>query len=164
MKKGSWFAALGLCGLVGLAGCSFLGNQGPPFLHWEPQLSPDGTTLVYESEVENSLELFTRDVNTGVEIRLTDNSDDDWSPSWSPEGDRVVFASSRDKNADIYIVTIDSLAEQRVTTSDADDINPCWGVDGRIYFNSNRTDSWEVFVIDPDGSNLVKLTGSNATD
>jgi len=164
VKKGPSLAALGLCVLVGLAGCSFFGDQGPPFVHWEPELSPDGTTLVYESEVEESLELFARDLASGVETRLTTNDAEDWSPSWSPEGDRVAFASSRDDNADIYIVTIDSLVVQRVTTSEADDIKPSWGIDGRIYFNSNRTDTWEIFVIDPDGSNLTMLTKPDATD
>jgi Tol biopolymer transport system component len=150
---------VGLAIIAGLTGCSFLGgDQGPPIERWEPALSPDGTTLAYETSVDDSLELFLLDLATRTEKQITANKAEDWSPVWSPEGDRLAFASVRDENVDIYVISIDSLEEHRVTTSDADDVNPSWGVDGRIYFNSNRTDSWEVYAIGPDGTNLTKIT------
>jgi len=141
-----------------IGGCSFLGGNGPEFTNWEPQLSPDGEKLAYESPVDGSLELFTHDLQTGEEHRLTKNDVDDWSPNWSPDGTRIVFASNRDKNADIYILDLATLAVSRVTTDEKEDINPTWGIDGRIYFNSNRTGVWEIYSIDPDGENLVKVT------
>jgi len=164
VRRGTLLAAIGLCALLGIAGCSLLGDQGPDFTFWEPELSPDGTTLAYESQAGDSLELYLRDLATNVERRLTENEVDDWSPSWSPDGDRIAFASSRDKNADVYVIALDSLEEHRLTTNESDDINPSWGVDGRIYFNSNRTDTWEIYVVDPDGSNLTKLTGEIAEE
>lgn len=163
MKKGIRLAVLGLFGLAVLTGCSFFGNEGPPFTYWEPELSPDGTTLVYESRLDKTLELFAMELTTGIQTRLTENDVEDWSPTWSPEGDRIAFASSREDNVDIYILEIDSRTTYRVTTDDADDINPHWGVDGRIYFNSNRTDTWEAFAVDPDGSNVTRLTGVGRT-
>jgi len=141
-----------------IPGCSFLGGSGPEFTNWEPQLSPDGAKLAYESPVEGSLELFTYDLQTGEEDRLTKNDVDDWSPGWAPDGSRIVFASNRDKNVDIYVLDLATLAVSRVTTDDGDDINPTWGIDGRIYFNSNRTGAWEIYSIDPDGKDLVKIT------
>ena len=141
-----------------ISGCSFLGGSGPEFTNWEPQLSPDGAKLTYESPVDGSLELFSYDLQTGEVHRLTKNAVDDWSPSWSPDGTRIVFASNRDKNVDIYVLDLDTLAVSRVTTDEKDDINPTWGSDGRIYFNSNRTGVWEIYSIDPDGGNLVKVT------
>jgi len=147
-----------------LAGCSFLGGNDPEFTYWEPDLSPDGRTLVYESVSGKTLDLFARDLETGEERRLTENDVEDWSPSWSPEGDQLAFASSRDDNVDIYTLQVDTRETKRVTTHEGDDINPSWGVDGRIYFNSNRTDSWEIYVIDPDGSDLTQLTTSASAE
>ena len=141
-----------------LAGCSFLGGNETDFTYWEPELSPDGRMLVYESVSGKTLDLFMRDLETGEERRLTENDDEDWSPTWSPEGDRIAFASSRDDNVDIYILQLDTRETQHVTSHSGDDINPSWGIDGRIYFNSNRTETWEIYVIDPDGSNLTQLT------
>jgi len=149
-------AALGV--VAGLAGCSLLNNQGPPLTNWEPELSPDGSKLVYESPVESKLEIFVRDLASGDLQQLTTNEHDDWSPSWAPTSDRIAFASNRDENNDIYVVDVASGEITRLTTHDGDDINPSWGGNDRIYFNSNRSDAWEIYAMDPDGSNLERIT------
>jgi TolB protein len=150
------FVGLLMLGLV--SGCTFFGGNEPDYTHWEPALSPDGRTLAYESPTGDSLELFLRDLETGEERQLTQNEDPDWSPTWAPTGDRLAFASSRDKNVDIYVIDLDTLAVTRLTTHEKDDINPDWGADGRVYFNSNRSDAWEIYAIEPDGGSLVKIT------
>lgn len=163
--KRAWLATLSLCAVATLAGCSFFGGDGgPAFTNWEPELSPDGRMLVYESVFGETLELFSFDLEIGEERRLTENEVEDWSPSWSPDGDRIAFASNRDENVDIYVLTFETKEAQRLTTHEADDINPSWGVDGRIYFNSNRSEVWEVYTIDPDGSNLTKITETEPTE
>lgn len=164
MKRRGWLVVVGLVAVAWLAGCSFFGNQGPEFTNWEPELSPDGRTLVYESVAGKTLELYTRDLETGAERRLTENDVEDWSPSWSPTGDRIAFSSRRDENVDVYILDVETTEAERVTTHDGDDINPSWGVDGRIYFNSNRSGLWEIYAIDPDGSNLTKITETQVAD
>jgi TolB protein len=158
LGKRTCLIVAGLCALAGIAGCTFFGDRAPEFTHWEPDLSPDATTLAYESPVDGTLELFTRDLATGEQRRLTENDVEDWSPSWSPNGDWLAFASSRDKNADVYLLELESLEVTRLTTHEDDDINPSWGADGRIYFNSNRSGVWEIYAIDPDGSQLAKIT------
>jgi len=145
--------------LIGLvSGCSFFGGDEPDYTHWEPVLSPDGTALVYESPTDDSLELFIRDLETAEERRLTQDEHPNWAPTWAPSGDRIAFASSRNENVDIYVLDLESLSVERLTTHDEDDINPNWGVDGRIYFNSNRSGAWEIYAIDPVEGSLVKLT------
>jgi len=153
---------VGLC-LMAAAGCSFFGGDEPEYTYWEPALSPDGTTIVYESITESSLELFTLNLGTNHESQLTVNEYADWSPTWSPNGTRIVFASSRDENVDIYVLNLASLEVVRLTTHEADDINPDWGIDGAIYFNSNRSDTWEVYTIDPESLVLRKLTSLDAS-
>ena len=149
--------------LLMLAGCSFFGGEEAEYTFWEPALSPDGRILVYESNSESSLELFTLELETRAERRLTDNEYADWSPAWSPDGGRIALASSRDKNVDIYVIDVASLEVVRITSHESDDINPHWGSDGLIYFNSNRSDTWEVYSMDPATLNLTKLTSTGAT-
>lgn len=151
----------GLCLLV-VAGCGFFGGEEPEYTYWEPALSPDGSMIAYESTSETSLELFTLDLGTNTERQLTINEHPDWSPDWSPDGTRITFASSRDENVDIYMLDLANLEVVRLTTHEADDINPNWGIDGVIYFNSNRSDRWEAYTIDPDTLTLRKLTSLNA--
>jgi len=148
--------------LLAITGCGFFGGDELEYNYWEPALSPDGTTLAYESTVESGLELFLLDLDTNVETQITDNEHPDWSPDWSPDGTRLAFASSREDNVDIYVLNLDTGEEFRLTTHAADDINPSWGVDGDIYFNSNRGDAWEAYAIDPDNLVLRKLTSLDA--
>lgn len=163
MNKKKWIIAASLVGLALLvaAGRGFFSTSEPEYTYWEPSLSPNGNMLVYESSAESSLELFTLDLGTHVETQLTNNEFADWSPAWSPDGNRIAFASSRDENVDIYVLDLGSLEILRLTTHEGDDINPNWGVDGDIYFNSNRSDTWEAYAIDPDSLVLRKLTSVN---
>ncbi len=155
---------VGLCLLGGiLTGCSFFGGQETAYTYWEPALSPDGTTLAYESTSEAGLELYVMDLETGAERQITNNEDPDWSPMWSPDGERIVFSSSREKNVDIYLLNVSTLEDVRLTTHEADDINPSWGGNGLIYFNSNRDDSWEIYSIDPDTLTLRKITSPQSS-
>jgi Tol biopolymer transport system component len=153
---------LGLC-LLTISGCSFFGGDDTPYTYWEPALSPDGTLLAYESDTDASLELFVLDLNSNVERQVTINDQPDWSPSWSPDGTQLAFVSVYDKNVDISTLNLETLEVVRITTDSGDDINPDWGSDGLIYFNSNRSDTWEIYAIDPNTLALRKITSVGAT-
>ena len=165
MTKKRWIIVASFVGLLLLVAAArgFFSSSDPEYTYWEPALSPDGRMLVYESTTESSLELFTLDLNTQMETQLTNNEFADWSPVWSPLGNQIAFASSRDNNVDIYVLDLGSLETLRLTTDFGDDINPSWGVDGSIYFNSNRSDTWEAYAIDPESLVLRKLTSLDAS-
>ena len=150
--------------LLLLAGCSLLQQKGPTLENWEPTLSPDNSTIAYASPGEKGFELFTRNLDMGEIIQLTQNELDDWAPSWSPQGDKLVFSSSRDKNVDLYIIDISTLEVTRLTIHDGEDINPYWATNNEILFNSNRADTWEMYMIDPDGNNLMQISESSSTE
>ncbi|MFQ5879392.1 MAG: TolB family protein, partial [Dehalococcoidia bacterium] len=46
----------------------------------------------------------------------------------------------------------------------ADDTYPQWSPGGRIAFHSNRDGNWEIYVMNPDGSNQTRLTNSAVTE
>lgn len=165
MNKKRWMiiASMVALVLVILAGRGFFSNSDPEYTYWEPALSPDASMIVYESTTGSGLELFTLNLSTQVETQLTNNEFADWSPAWSPDGNRIAFASSRDNNVDVYVLDLGSLETLRLTTHSGDDINPSWGVDGSIYFNSNRSDTWEAYAIDPEDLVLRKLTSLDAS-
>ncbi|MBU0596198.1 hypothetical protein KJ567_05910 [Candidatus Bipolaricaulota bacterium] len=152
-----------LAGMLGISGCSLFGGDDTEYTHWEPDLSPDGRFVAYESTSDSSLEVFTQELATSTVRRLTNNDFPDWGPTWSPDGTRIAFSSSRDNNVDIYMVDVNSLVVERLTMHEKEDINADWGVDGLIYFNSDRSGDWEIYTIDPDERRLTKLTSVEST-
>lgn len=155
--------ALVAIALLFVGGCSLLQQQGPPLQNWQPVLSPDGTSIAYASPGDKGFELYTRDLATDEVKQLTKNEVDDWEPNWSPQGDQLVYVSNQDKNVDLYVIVLSTLAITRLTSQEGEDVNPTWGADGKILFNSNRSGSWEIYRIDPDGKNLTQVTVPTST-
>ncbi len=95
-------------------------------------------------------------------------------PSWSPDGTRFVFSYGVDRNTrHIYTINIDGTDPVQLTNHlNIRDFSPQWSPDGtQIAFYSNRDgnipkEDWnyEIYVIDADGSNVIRLTHSPGRD
>jgi TolB protein len=143
------------------AGCSLTGEESVALTNLEPAVSPDGLRLAYESAVDDRLRLFIRDLAAATTQQVTAGAYDDFSPAWSPDGTRIVFASNREKdNIDIYTLDLTTQEVRRVTTDSGRDMYPAWSADGRIYFNSDRTKTWQVYSILPDGTGMVLVSAT----
>ncbi len=85
------------------------------------------------------------------------------SPSWSPDGTRFVFYHYVDRNTrHIYTINIDGSDPVQLTNHlNIRDSSPRWSPDGtQIVFRSNRDGDSEIYVMDTDGSNVIRLTHS----
>ena len=76
---------------------------------------------------------------------------------------KIAYTSTRDGNIDIYVMDIDGRNQRRVTVNPARDWLPAWSPDGKkIAFVSNRNnvneDRRQIWVIDADGKNPIRLT------
>lgn len=99
----------------------------PPVYNVEPTWSPDGRYIAYRSIRGGNHDVYTYDLETGVERRLTDHPDLDIEPSWSPDGEWIVFPSGRDNEfLDIFIMRKDGSDVRQVTTHPAKDSEPVW--------------------------------------
>ncbi len=80
--------------------------------------------------------------------------------SYARDDEKIVFHSSRDANPDIYVVQGIRQEVTRITTHPATDWVPTWSPDGkRIAFVSDRNNNQsQIWVIDADGKNLMRLT------
>ena len=105
-------------------------------------------------------------------------SQDKWDPVWSPDGDRIAFVSWYDGDQNIYLMNTDGSSVTQLTSDpfryfyifrNADDKHPAWSPDGKqIAFVSGRNASllspqaWsDIYVMDADGRNVVRLTGNH---
>lgn len=99
------------------------------------------------------------------ETQLTTDGTDEF-PDVSPDGGTLVFASGSE--SDIFTAAIDGSNRDQLTdasTAGGESFDPEFSPDGsRIVFFSNRGGSFQIWVMDADGSNPVGLTtsGNNA--
>jgi TolB protein len=133
-----------------------------------PQLSPDGTRLVFQSNRTGNWQLYVAKAD-GSEPRQVTNLATAVGPSWSPDGTRITFCAEPDGHADIFVMNADGSGVRRLTDHPGDDSHPHWSPDGkRIMFNSSRSTpdpkadwskQWhEVFSMTPDGGDLRQHT------
>jgi Tol biopolymer transport system component len=146
-----------------------LTNSGYAF---SPRWSPDSSRITFNSTRNgiNNAEIYSMNADGSNQTRLTNNSSFDASPEWSPDGTRIVFKSVRDNNINIYVMNADGTSQTRLTNypQDHDAVSPIFSPDGtRIMFPYGY--SWggelfdsQIYVMNADGSNLVRLTNTAA--
>jgi PKD repeat protein len=79
-------------------------------------------------------------------------------PKWSPDGGRIAFTSGAGQ-AGIQVVDLSDLSVYNLPGGQAFDAWPAWSPDGSmIAFVSGRTGRAELYRVNDDGTNLVRLT------
>jgi hypothetical protein len=84
------------------------------------------------------------------------------SPTWSPDGSVIAYDSDFGIHLTNEEGTIGDVTDDRslfAISTDSRDISPVWSPDGtKIAFGFSQHDHWEIYVMDADGSNRVRLT------
>ena len=139
-----------------------------PGLDIDPAWSPAGNNIAFASNREGAgFQIYGMGSDGSNQQRLGPVQPGDNShPSWSPDGQQLVFQSKRDVNSnplddnfDLYLMATTDGNVKLLTPDGADDTAPSWSPKGdQIAFLSERSGQDEVYLINPDGSNLKQLT------
>lgn len=103
-------------------------------------------------------------------FNLTHDPALDEGPALSPDRTRIVFTSNRDYPwdfvFDLYAIGTDGNGLVRLTASGSDGVgSQAWSPDGsRIAFTSWRDGNAEIYIMNADGSGVVRLTHHDAFD
>ncbi|MHB1557074.1 MAG: S9 family peptidase [Isosphaeraceae bacterium] len=102
----------------------------------DPQLSPDGSTVVYVvSEIDRSTDktntsLWLVPASGGEPRRMTTTPGTNNSPRWSPDGRTIAFVSSRGGSSQVWLLPVDGGEPHQLTKLAVDVSNPLWSPDG----------------------------------
>ena len=139
----------------------------------EEEVAPP-SRIAFVSDRDGNSEIYVMNADGSGQVRLTNHDADDNWPSMSPDGTRIVFVSNRDDpnyntwgktvyNTELYMVNTDGSGLTRLTDAGHESF-PVWSPDGkRITFRSTRDKSFDVFVMNADGSEQTNLTNDLAT-
>ena len=131
-----------------------------------PSLSHDGRSLVYSSLDFRSTLLRVgfdpeREQIVGSAVPLVRSTLALRDHAVSPDGQRVAFTSSGTPE-DLFVVGTDGSSFRRLTDDAFRDRGPVWSTDGnRLLFYSDRSGSYQIWSIRPDGSGLQQLSRLN---
>jgi hypothetical protein len=115
--------------------------------------------LAYTSNEDGDDEIYLLGPG-GVVTKLTDNPASDGYPALSPDGTRISFHSNQDgEDYEIYVMNADGTGLAQLTDDATGDGFPAWSPDGtRIAWNSKRGGTWEIWTMNPDGSDPVQVS------
>ncbi len=146
-------------------------------MHWlrsSITWSPDGSMIAFsaKSGKRDAIHIVKIEEN-GFSKEIMPEMDAVYSPAWSPDGTRILFCGIRNARLDLFTVDVKSNEIVQLTDDYFNESDPVWSADGtKIAFSSDLhdapyelrldaiRDSYDIFVMQSDGSNLRRVAAS----
>jgi TolB protein len=130
-------------------------------VHEFPSWAPDRKKVAFSSNLNGFLDVYTMNADGSSPQQLT-YGDADIYPAWSPDGTKIAF--QRGVFGNIYVMNPDGSEQKQVTDTFTDEL-PTWSPDGtKIAFDSSRSGNNQIYVMNADGSGLIRVTNDSSTD
>ncbi len=136
---------------------------------WDPTWSPDGTRILFASDMDGSNQLYVMSLDRPGLTKITNlpalRGRSDWSPL-----NQVVTYSGDSWRRELYLMNADGSEVHQVGPSGGNSQGPSFSPDGRwiaftAYFDHmNDENGCEIYVIRTDGSDLRRLTNNGYCD
>lgn len=137
---------------------------------WDPTWSPDGTQILFASNMEGANQLFVMDAN-GANVRRVTNFDSLRGRSdWSPDGGWMVTYNGQPWHREVFIFRPDFSDLRQLTPEGGNSQGPSFSPDGKwvtftSYFDHYGEDlGCEIYIIRTDGADLRRLTDNAYCD
>jgi TolB protein len=138
-----------------------------------PAFSPDGRQIVFASNRDGNFglfQLYLMNLDGSNQHRIYYSGSISSSPVWSPDGREILFANDKEDgrsgNFEIFSIEPETTeAEKRLTFRQRYDVSPVYSPDGKkIAFVSETDGNAELYMMNADGTGLLRLTRNPATD
>ncbi|MCB9397146.1 MAG: PD40 domain-containing protein [Acidobacteria bacterium] len=132
-----------------------------PAVDTNPSWAPGGKTLLFTSDRVGSPQIYAVDADGLNERRITYENPYNDSAVWNPHYDFIAYVSRFDNNFDIFVMDLRTGKNLRLTANQGSNEEPTWSPDGEhLCFTSNRTGSWQLYMVLRNGENLTQITRS----
>jgi Tol biopolymer transport system component/DNA-binding winged helix-turn-helix (wHTH) protein len=142
--------------------------QATPFTSYPgfermPAVSPDGTRIAFawtgseewDSESSYEIDIYVKQPNAEVPLRLTDHPSAELNPAWSPDGASISYYNLDDEGAAIYLVPSVGGEPRRLITAPGLKGKHSWSPDGtKIVYAEAKG----LFVRDLETGSNTRLT------
>ena len=128
--------------------------------------SPDGKRVVLRRDVAGGVGIYVVNVNgTGLRRVAFSKKGIADKIDWSPDGSRIVFSMPEfgpPQSSNVYTIRPDGTGLRQLTHDTGGKLNngaDSWSPDGqKIAFASNHAGTYQIFVMNTDGSGVTQLT------
>jgi Tol biopolymer transport system component len=130
----------------------------------DPNYSPDGKHIAFESTLRGDPEIWTSDADGTNLVQIARlNNYATGTPSWSPDGRKIVFDTWYTGRPEVYVVDISELIPHRIVTNIAGMFLPRWSRDGKwMYFLVGTTEAPRVYRCPEKGGNATVISSGPA--
>ena len=130
-----------------------------------PVWSADGQRIAFtRGDVMTNIDIWVMDADGGNSRRLTEHPERDSRAAWSPDGSQIAWVSQRDGDVAVWLMDADGGNKRKL----AKGRQPSWSPDGRrlafVSAQLDGADNDELFLINPDGTGIQRLTRDNKFD
>jgi Tol biopolymer transport system component len=127
--------------------------------NFHPQISPDGTRLVFQSTRSGQYELWVSD-RDGSHARPLTRSAVYKSPArWSPDSRRIVFTTRLDTRTELSMIDVSVGSITSILSDVTSLVAPSFSRDGRtVYFGSLRSGAWQIWNVDLADGQVRQIT------
>ena len=137
-------------------------TTGPDSMH---RWSPDGSRIAFVSNRDGRPEIYLMDISGARFSRVTSGDSSQLRlTGWSPDGQWLGFIlEGAEEEPGIITRNPDGVNKRRLTN--AKDLDAAWSPDGEeIAFTSERDGNLEIYVMNSDGSDPIRLTHNTSSD
>jgi Tol biopolymer transport system component len=140
-------------------------NVNTRIYYFNPQFSPDGSSIVFESTRDGKSSIYTIAPDGKGLKQITDTIFDYGQPAWSADGKHLVYYGSK-RPMQLFTNSWKGGEQKQLPTPDYDAYEPSWSVKDKIAFDCRvigQTPN-DIALMNADGTGFTKLTNDEKYD